>query len=249
MDMNEFLFKIDTKINKFHISGEFALKSNEILAIYAKSGAGKSTIIKSILNIYKNNSESFLNNKKLDIKDIGFVLQNNSLFEDFTVFDNIILSTTKSIYEDIVLKFKKHKNHDYFIKLLEQTGLMSFKNTLPKHLSGGQKQRLGIACALANKPKLLLLDESFNALDIDTKIEIFDLILKLKKEFGFGVIFVSHSEFDIVYMADFIISIENEKITNKISAKDFINQIKNNTFTKNEEVFMRIGEKIFSLNK
>lgn len=246
MAMNNFSFNVDVAVGDFRVSGGFTLKSGEILALYAKSGAGKSTIIKSILNIHKNTSKSMINNDLLEPSDIGFVLQNNSLFENFNVYENVVFSTTKSILEDIKLKFKKHQNHDYFMKILEKTGLKGFENKDIKSLSGGQKQRLGIACALANKPKLLIFDESFNALDKDIKQEIFDLILSLKKELNFAVIFVSHSEFDVVYLADFVVGINDGKITPKQSIDEFINLLEK-TFSKDDEKFLALGDRVFKV--
>lgn len=244
--MNNFNFSVNVKVGAFSVNGDFSLSSGEILALYAKSGAGKSTIIKSILNIHKNTSKSTLNGNLLQLDDIGFVLQNNSLFNNFNVYENVVFSTTKSIFEDIKLKFKKHKNHDYFMNILEKSGLKGFEHKNISSLSGGQRQRLGIACALANKPKLLIFDESFNALDKDTKIEIFNLILNLKKELGFAVIFVSHSEFDVVYLADFVVSINNGKITPKQNINEFINSLEY-AFYKDDKKFLNIGDRVFKI--
>lgn len=85
---------------------------------------------------------------------------------------------------------------------LELVGLTDFQNSYPRELSGGMRMRVSIARALVTKPKLLLLDEPFAALDEFTRFRLNDELLELWHRFGWTVVFVSHSVFESAYLSE-----------------------------------------------
>jgi len=93
-------------------------------------------------------------------------------------------------------------HYDAVTEALELVGLADFQNAYPRELSGGMRMRVSIARALVTKPKLLLLDEPFAALDEFTRFRLNDELLELWHRFGWTVVFVSHSVFESAYLSE-----------------------------------------------
>lgn len=101
------------------------------------------------------------------------------------------------------LRVTKHLNqHHSVAEALELVGLADFQHAYPRELSGGMRMRVSIARALVTKPKLLLLDEPFAALDEFTRFRLNDELLELWQRFGWTVVFVSHSVFESAYLSE-----------------------------------------------
>jgi len=105
---------------------------------------------------------------------------------------------------DIHKKYKSKEERKSMVKqLMEAAGLdPSYINRYPHEFSGGQRQRIGIARALALKPKLLVLDEPVSALDVSIRVQILDLLNKLKEEFGLTYMFIAHDLSVVEYFSD-----------------------------------------------
>ena len=177
MDLLFYLFK-DLNI-KFY--------SNSISCVFGTSGAGKSTFLNILCGLIKPTEGEVLNNN-FNIHDnindwyskIGYVDQETVILNDCSILENVAFGDEKPDLDLFKSVMKKVNLFEFFMELpsKENTKITEFG----KNLSGGQKQRLGIARALYQKPKILLLDEPTSALDELNEIEIFEYLRKLKKD-------------------------------------------------------------------
>jgi len=191
---------------------ELKVKKGELVAIVGPSGAGKSTLLKILgaldfpssgtLHVGGKLVNTFTQSQIIDYHRnmVGFVWQaplRNVLTSEKAI-NNVLLPMK------IGGKIPKSKQKKRALDLLESVGLGHRINHKPTQLSGGEVQRLGIATALANDPKILLMDEPTGELDSETTIEIFTLLKELNKHFDKTIVIVSHDQYlkekaDVVY--------------------------------------------------
>ena len=167
---------------------------NDFVAIIGPSGCGKSTLL-SILNKQENYSSGTINYFE---KNIGYMLQEDCLFDWLTVLDNCLLG----------LKIKNKLTNDnkkYVIDLINKYGLKDFIYQYPKSLSGGMKQRVALIRTLALKPDILLMDEPFSALDPQTRLNISNDVYKILKNENKTLILVTHSISEALILCNRII--------------------------------------------
>ena len=126
------------------------------------------------------------------------MLQNDSLFEWRTIYNNCLLGLeiNKELTED---------NKNYVTTLLKNYGLYDFKDSYPSNLSGGMRQRCALIRTLATKPDILLLDEPFSALDYQTRLSVSDDVYKIIKKENKSAIMVTHDLAEAISMADKVI--------------------------------------------
>jgi NitT/TauT family transport system ATP-binding protein len=178
--------------------------SGEFISLLGPSGCGKSTALRIIAGLGDVSSgkidwpSSRINAKGLPEGDIGFVFQEPTLMPWKNVFDNVHLPLK-------LRGISKVAARDEIIGVLSTVGLQDFAEAYPRELSGGMKMRVSIARALVTKPKLLLMDEPFAALDEITRQKLNDDVLRLWKETGITVIFVTHSVFESAYLSNRIV--------------------------------------------
>lgn len=198
-------------VSKVFSSGTIALsgmsltvESGEFISLLGPSGCGKSTALRIIAGLGDVTSgkidwpSSRINSKGLPEGDIGFVFQEPTLMPWKTVFGNVYLP----------LKLRgvsKAEASERIMQALATVGLQDFADAYPRELSGGMKMRVSIARALVTKPKLLLMDEPFAALDEITRQKLNDDVLRLWKATGITVIFVTHSVFESAYLSNRIV--------------------------------------------
>lgn len=175
--------------------------------IYGPSGAGKTTLLKIIAGLItpeqgtiKVNGEIWLDtHQKINWapqkRRVGFVFQDYALFPNMTVAEHLRYAT-----EDQLL----------ITRLLKTGNMVNFMHHRPQHLSGGQQQRLAIMRALALKPKLLLLDEAFSALDDELRETLITDLKILLQEFETTTLIVSHHAQETIGFADRNLKIELE---------------------------------------
>ncbi|MEQ1771786.1 MAG: ABC transporter ATP-binding protein, partial [Devosia sp.] len=180
------------------------VQRGEVLSLLGPSGCGKSTALRIIAGLGAPSSgtidwpSSTLNSRGLPQGDVGFVFQEPTLMPWQTVFGNV--------YLPLRLKgVSKSAGRDRVMETLADVGLADFAEAYPRELSGGMKMRVSIARALVTKPKLLLMDEPFAALDEITRQKLNDDVLRLWRQTGITVIFVTHSVFESAYLSNRIV--------------------------------------------
>jgi len=200
---------VNKRLKNFELKINLEIENNLFLGIIGKSGSGKSTFLRILAGLEKGdgkiivNNEIWLDNKKFlppQKRSIGFVFQNYALFPNMSVLENL-------------LYVKNDKK--FAFKLLEMVGMESFKDRYPINLSGGEKQRVALIRALMRKPKLLLMDEPFSAIDFDIKKSLIEDIKKIHNEFNLTTVLVSHSFFEIESLAKRVIEIDKGKVVKK----------------------------------
>lgn len=167
------------------------IKEGEIFGLLGPNGSGKTTAINCMLSLLKFNKgeikifEKEMQPNSYDIKrDIGIVMQNVAVFNELTVYENI------DYFCGLYITNKK-KRKELVEEAIEFVGLGEFRKFMPKKLSGGLLRRLNIACGVAHKPKLIILDEPTVAVDPQSRNNILEGIKKLNKE-GATIIYTSH---------------------------------------------------------
>ncbi|NBI27451.1 ABC transporter ATP-binding protein [Chengkuizengella marina] len=163
----------------------FKVRSGETVAIIGETGSGKSTIFQLITRLYEcSEGDIFIdgfNIKEIDVENlrnnIGFVLQESHLFTG-TIKENIKWGNPLAKDKEILEATKSAQIHDNIIKFRDQYDTLIGQKGV--NLSGGQKQRIAIARALVRKPKILLLDDSTSALDLQTEAKLLQSIKKME---------------------------------------------------------------------
>ena len=154
-------------------------KKGEFVSIIGPSGCGKSTLLSIISGLeYKTEGKILIENEEVQgiSSKIGYMLQKDCLLEWRTIYSNILLGLE-------IKGIKNKENIQYAENLLKKYGLFDFKDRFPNQLSGGMRQRAALIRTLSVKPKILLLDEAFSALDYQTRIKVtVDIYNILKKE-------------------------------------------------------------------
>lgn len=192
-----------------HLS--FDVREGEIFGLLGPNGSGKTTAINCILSLLTfDKGEIRLFGKPMapdayDIKrDIGIIMQDVAVFEELTVYENI--SYFCSLYVNDKVKRKKLVE-----EAIEFVGLNDFRNFYPKKLSGGLLRRLNIACGVAHKPKLVILDEPTVAVDPQSRNNILDGIKKLN-EGGATIIYTSHYMEEVEQLCSRIMIMDKGKV-------------------------------------
>ena len=214
----------------------FEVYPGETLGLVGESGCGKTTLGRSILRlveptsgkvIFEGNDITKLNSKELREyrKQVQIVFQDpySSLNPRICIGDAIAEPMKIHGIEKDADKRRKR-----VCRLLEEVGLeASHYQRYPHEFSGGQRQRICIARALAVNPKLIICDESVSALDVSVQAQVLNLINRLKKDFNFTYIFISHDLSVVRFMSDRIVVMFNGKIQELNESDELFNNPQN----------------------
>lgn len=179
----------------------FDAQRGELICLLGRSGCGKSTLLKILAGFTPPTSGAVLVDGEPITRpgpDRCVVFQEDALFSWLTVEENIALGL-KGLGWDR-RSFDREVEH-----YLSLVGLRDFRGYLPREISGGMKQRVALARVLILKPKVLLMDEPFSALDSQTREEMQALFLRLWKELAITVVFVTHDVSEALLLADRIL--------------------------------------------
>lgn len=195
----------------------FEVKEGEIFVIMGLSGSGKSTLVRMLNCLIEPSTGSIL----LGGKDISTMSAEqlrevrrhdiNMVFQSFALFPHkTILENTEFGLE--LRGVPKEKRQELAERALDNSGLLDFKDQYPDQLSGGMQQRVGLARALANSPKILLMDEAFSALDPLIRREMQDELLDLQDSMKQTIIFISHDLNEALRIGDRIALMKDGQI-------------------------------------
>ena len=190
------------------------LKSGDIFALLGDSGSGKSSALRFIAGLEKAQlgtvaldgndlSSNGSHSVKPELREIGMVFQDYSLFPHMTVFDNISFG---------INHLSKREKTEEVEKLLELISLKGIEKKYPHQLSGGEQQRVSLARSLATSPKLLLLDEPFSSLDKSHRDQLVKEVREILKNAGVTSILVTHDENEAKEFADKVGIINKKKL-------------------------------------
>lgn len=179
----------------------FKVNRGEFVSIIGPSGCGKSTLLSIIAGLEKKTTGKILIEGEPTngiSEKVGYMLQRDCLLEWRTVFSNAMIG--------LEIKGKKSKeSQEYVEKLLKKYNLYEFKDKYPSELSGGMRQRVALIRTLAVKPKILLLDEAFSALDYQTRIMVTNDIYQILRKEKMTAIIVTHDISEAISMSDRVI--------------------------------------------
>lgn len=174
---------------------DMEVRQGEFLSLLGPSGCGKSTALRLIAGLTDPTDGRLIwNGRDATPRSIGFVFQEPTLMPWSSVFGNVYLPLK-------LAGQSKREAEPAIMEALEMVGLAAFRDAYPRELSGGMKMRVSIARALVTKPRLLLMDEPFAALDEITRFKLNNDLLDVWRQLSCTVIFVTHSVFESVYLS------------------------------------------------
>ena len=187
------------------------IKKGELISIVGPSGCGKTTLLRMIAGLLESTSGSILIEGQPCTKpgpERGMVFQDFALFPWRSVRKNVEFGLEIAG----VPKQERRERAEKYIKLV---GLEKFTNSMVHELSGGMKQRVGIARALVNNPKVVLMDEPFGALDAQTRNIMQAGLIRILNKTDQTIVFITHSVDEAVYLSDRIVILTKRPATIK----------------------------------
>ena len=181
----------------------FSVEEKEFVCVVGPSGCGKTTLLKCVAGLLPpSTGEVFLRGTPVTEppEEMALVFQeySRSLFPWMSVRSNVMMPLRH--------KSLPRAQRDTLVDdALHEVGLSGFTDRYPWQLSGGMQQRVAIARALAYQPSLLLMDEPFASVDAQTRDDLEDLVLQVRKDYGVTILFVTHDIDESVYLADRIV--------------------------------------------
>ncbi|ARF16138.1 glycine betaine/L-proline ABC transporter ATP-binding protein [Sporosarcina sp. P3] len=214
----------------------FQVKTGEVFVIMGLSGSGKSTLIRLVNRLIEPTSGEILvdgeNLTKMNHKDLletrrkklAMVFQNFGLLPHRTILSNVA-------YGLELQGVKKEEREAKALKTIEDVGLKGYEASYPSELSGGMQQRVGIARALTNDPDILLMDESFSALDPIIRTEMQNELMNLQSKLGKTILFITHDLNEALKLGDRIAIMKDGQIVQIGTAEEILENPANDYVT------------------
>ena len=181
------------------------INDGELICLLGPSGCGKTTLLRLIAGLEQPSSGEIIANGEVVKKPSGdraVIFQQYSLFPWLTVLQNVTFGL------EMTKKGTKEENIAAAERYLESVGLIDFKDSYPHELSGGMKQRVAIIRSLLNHSPILLMDEPFSAVDMQTRHKLQEQLIGVWKRFKNTIVFVTHDVDEAVYLADKIVILD-----------------------------------------
>ncbi|HEL0024822.1 glycine betaine/L-proline ABC transporter ATP-binding protein [Streptococcus equi subsp. zooepidemicus] len=205
----------------------FEVQEGEIFVIMGLSGSGKSTLVRMLNRLIEPSTGSILlegkDISKMSVDQLREVRRHdmNMVFQSFALFPHkTILENTEFGLE--LRGVPKQKRREIAKRALDHSGLLEVKDQYPDQLSGGMQQRVGLARALANSPKILLMDEAFSALDPLIRRDMQDELLELQETTKQTIIFISHDLNEALRIGDRIALMKDGQIMQIGTGEDIL---------------------------
>lgn len=215
------------------------VSNGEFLCIVGPSGCGKTTLLRMIAGLdFPTKGHIMEVDTEISGPSIerGYVFQQYSLFPWLNVLENVTFGLELKGMEE---EERLQKAREY----LKLVGLSQEENSSPKELSGGMKQRVAIARSLVNDPLVLLMDEPFSALDVQTRHKLQEELVRIWKEEQKTVIFVTHNVDEAVFLADRVVVLSRNPGTVIKSFQIELERVRN----RNSPQFLELKKEITSL--
>ena len=206
------LENLSVALGQFHLRNiNLAVEKGEYVCIIGPTGAGKTVLIETIAGFHKPYKGRIIldgddiTSEPPEKRGISIVYQDYMLFPHMTVYENIAYGAKKKIRDKRILE-------EEIERIAHIMGIRHLLNRKPETLSGGEQQRVAIARAIISKPKLLLMDEPFSALDTRTTEKLRDFVKRVATEYELTVIHVTHDIVDVWSLADKVAIMNNGTI-------------------------------------
>jgi iron(III) transport system ATP-binding protein len=193
----------------------FTLKAGEIASLLGPSGCGKTTLLRAIAGLLQPRAGTIrLGTQLVGLSSVvlpphkrrtGYVPQQGALFPHLNVAQNIAFGLSKK-------EFSRAEINETIAEMLALIGMSGYENQMPTELSGGQQTRVALARALAIKPKMVLLDEPFSALDAELRNELRSEVVALLRAQGTTAILVTHDREEALVSSDKVVLMRDGKI-------------------------------------
>jgi NitT/TauT family transport system ATP-binding protein len=183
----------------------FQLHRRELACVIGPSGCGKSTLARLVAGLERpDGGQMLLDGQAISGPgaDRGMVFQSYTLFPWLTVLGNVMFGL------EVGGRASASDAEGEARVWLEMVGLSQFASAYPHQLSGGMKQRAAIARALANRPRMLLMDEPFGALDAQTRAQMQSYLLQIWRQVDITILFITHDLDEAIYLADRILILD-----------------------------------------
>ncbi len=195
---------ISVRSGEFQLQGiSFEIEAGECLALMGKSGSGKTTLMEAICGLRElvSGGISIAGDDVSDVapqdRMVGLVPQDNVLFQNMTVREHIA-------YGPVLRKWKKTDIFDRVAELAAELSIGHLLDRYPVGLSGGEAKRVAIGRAIAAKPKLLCLDESFTGLDGETLDEVMTAVRQTIRREDISTLLITHQKYEAEALGDAI---------------------------------------------
>jgi len=225
----------------------FSVDEGEFVCVVGPSGCGKTTLLKCVAGLLPpSGGEVVLRGKRVTSppEEMALVFQeySRSLFPWMSVRSNVLLPLRHK-------SLSRQERSRLVEDAVEEVGLARFLDHYPWQLSGGMQQRVAIARALAYQPSILLMDEPFASVDAQTRDDLEDLVLKVRKDYGVTIVFVTHDIDESVYLADRIVVLTHAPTEVKEVVAVDLGPVRDQIETKERAEFAQLRTRVYRLIK